>query len=900
MPFDGRVLFAAKYCNWAGYFKVFLIITLVFQISLSMGAYSPVFAQAKKSDFRLSKVVVPESYKIYIEPDIENKQFSGSVSIFAQVNKSIDKIVLNANQLEIAEPEISKVSPVHGEWLKPELKFDKKSQRVILQLKQKLKKGRHELRMKFAGKLNDKLVGFYYSSSKSKDGKPIHIASTQMEPTDARRVFPCFDEPDFKATFKISIGVDKGQVAISNAPVKFIKEDQRNNKVIYNFDETPKMSTYLVALVVGPFQSTEAVTVNGVKVKIWATPGQKDQCVFAESVVKKLLPYFEEYFGVKYPAKKLDLIAIPDFGPGAMENLGAITFRETRLLVDPKTASTQTKQSVASVVAHEMAHMWFGDLVTMKWWDDLWLNEAFATWMSVKAVDYFKPEWKPWDSFVSERAYSLGTDALKSTRSIYSPVNNPVEAEEMFDEITYEKGASVLRMLENYLGENTYKKGIQNYISEHQFSNAEGQDLWKALGKASGKPVLKIMRNWVSTPGYPVVSIKNSNGSNKFKIEQRRFLLSSGKKDNSKWQIPVTFKYLKDGTTKETLFSANSSSIKLDQDKGPILVNANASGYFRVKYESANLAAIAKLMDSKLDAKERYQLLSDAWAMVEAGNLPISKFLDLTGYYKNENDPTVVGLLIERLYHLERFIDDNKLRKKFSGFVRDRLVTLTKELGWSASSDESDLKQILRGRVLLAMGTIGQDQETIATARDKFSIYAEDNKALNANLYDAIVGIVAYNGDARDYETLLNLWRESSSQDSKIRNLMALGDFRNPSLQRRTLKLSLTNQVKTQDAPHLIKHILETTDGRQKGWKFVKKNWSEMEKKFPVHLFPRVIKGTKSFVTQDSARELDEFLANHPIKAGSRISAKVLETVKLNARVNDKSGKELTAYLEKF
>lgn len=897
-------------------FRPALAISLLLSLSagLSPGpaalncVFSGSMAMAQTSESqefsRLDRSVIPESYRIFIEPDLENRQFSGEETIFVDVEKACDRIVLNQKELEIAEPEICRVGDSHGDWLKPEIEIDEKGDRLILKLKEKLRKGKYELRMKFAGKLNDKLVGFYYSSAKDRDGEAIALASTQMEPTDARRVFPCFDEPDMKAKFKISLSVDEKLTAISNAPLKFVKEDKRAGKHIYTFEETPRMSTYLVALIVGPLEATEAVTVNGVKIRVWATRGKKEECLYARGVAEKLLPFFEDYFGVKYPEKKLDLIAIPDFGPGAMENLGAVTFRETRLLVDDKT-STSARQSVASVVAHEMAHMWFGDLVTMKWWDDLWLNEAFATWMSVKAVDFYMPEWKVWDSFVAERSYALGTDALDSTRPIYAPVKDPAEAEEMFDEITYEKGASVLRMIETYLGEETYKKGIQAYIREFQFKNASGSDLWSALSKASGKPVGKIMEGWVETPGYPLVSIKSQG--DKYKLEQDRFLLLGGK-SQSTWQIPINFKTFEEGDSaripeKGYLMTGRRTSISA---ASPLLVNANADGYFRTYYEPELMKELlSESVIQKLNSRERYQLLSDSWALTEAGKQPVTSYLNLTALYKKEEDPTVASLLIRQLHHLEHFLPEGDseaeaVRERYAAFVRDRLSATAEKLGWDAREKDSDLTQILRSRLLAALGTIGQDKEVIEEARKRFSVYLSDPSQLNPNLYGAIVGIAAYNGDARDYEALLECWRNSQSAEAKIRNLMALADFRNPSLQGRTLKLSLTDEVKSQDAPHLVTHLISTTAGRYRGWDFVKANWKTMEERFPVHLFPRVIKGTTSFVTGRDAEELASFLDEHPIRAGRRVAAKVLERVKLNAMVNERSSKELIAWLKAF
>ncbi|MBZ0188499.1 MAG: ERAP1-like C-terminal domain-containing protein [Candidatus Obscuribacterales bacterium] len=852
-------------------------------------------------DFRLPKGIIPSAYKIFIEPDLENKQFSGEESVFFVVEKPVDEIILNANQLEIADAELTSVSRGHGEWLSPEIVIDEKRQIVRFRFKKKLKADKYELRLKFAGQLSDKLVGFYYSSYKDDSGKIRPIACTQMEPTDARRVFPCFDEPFYKATFKITLSIDPELTAISNAPVKFVKEDKRRNKKQYTFEETPRMSTYLVAMIVGPFEATESKEINGVRLRTWTMEGKTDQGQFGLHVAEKLLPYFETYFGVKYPLNKLDLIAIPDFGPGAMENLGAITFRETRLLVDEKTASTSAKQDVANVVAHEMAHMWFGDLVTMQWWDDLWLNEAFASWMAVKAVDYFKPEWRVWDSFTSERATAMSSDALNSTRSIFAPVKSPRDAEEMFDEITYEKGASVLLMLEKYLGEEVYRKGIERYIKKHKFKNASTGHLWQALAEQSGKPVGKIMESWIFAPGYPLVTVNEKNDKLSFSQKRFRLLKSEADLDDTVWQIPLTARRTgknEIAPLKHLLCDRKGTIDAIAGGDSPLLVNAGSAGYYRVKYPLPVLKNLAKNTNG-LSVAERYQILSDTWALFQSGDIPISFYLSMTADYKNDNDPNVIGLLISQFRHLDLFVKESS-RIRFAVFVRDRLAPLKERLGWQSAEGESDLDQLLRCKVLTAMGTLGQDTATISEARELFAKYETDESSLNPNLYDAIVTIVAYNGGPEDYERLLACFKNAGTAESKVRNLTSLADFRQELLLQKTLVLSLSQDVRIQDAPHLVRDLLSTSAGRHVGWSFVKKHWQAMEERFPVHLFPRVIKGAGSLVSIDDMQDVRAFLENHPIASGKRIALKVVERVKLNAAVNETSGKELEKWLAEF
>ncbi|QQR58468.1 MAG: M1 family metallopeptidase [Candidatus Melainabacteria bacterium] len=876
-------------------------------------------AEAGKNNdaIRLPRTVMPTSYKLYFEPDLENKQFSGEETIFVDVQSPVKEVLLNANDLEVSEGEIAQVKKGkgHGAWAESTIEQDKEKQLVRFKFKKTIAPGSYEFHVKFAGKLNDKMAGFYYSSSTDAAGNKMALATTQMEPTDARRVFPCFDEPDFKATFNITLATPPDLVAISNAPLKFKRTDPRTQKTQYTFEETPLMSTYLVALIVGPFEATDSQIVNNVEIKTWAVKGKKEQALYGRDTAIKLLPFFEDYFGTPYPMKKLDLIAIPDFSSGAMENLGAITFRESRLLLDPKTASVTTKQGVAMVVAHEMAHMWFGDLVTMKWWDDLWLNEAFASWMEPKALDFLQPDWKPWDSFVSDKGTAMETDALYASRPIYAKVNNPEDAEQMFDEITYEKGASVLRMLERYVGEDVYKKGIQNYIAKFKFKNATTDDLWNSIQEVSGSPVSKIMKEWVYSAGYPLVEVE-FKGSEDIKLSQRPFRLLDAAKAQSKttsgdaakahvWQIPVSYRQLaEDQSARATkrathIMDTVQEDLAVASNKSPFVVNVHSDGYYRVSYPKEALKSLSALAQKELTVPERYSLLSDSFALVEAGKLPCADYLDLTAGYKDETDPTVMGLLINHLAQINLFIKDAD-RANFAALVRDRLSGCEKRLGWQKKDGESDLTQILRGDVLDALGTIGESQAVITKAREMFGAYCNNPESINPDLNDTIAGVIAYNGTKEDYDTLFKLYKEAKTPEAKLRNLMSLSVFRQPDLIKRTLDLALTDDVKTQDAPHLVQKSLRSVAGRQIAWQYIKDNWTKMNERYPSKLFIRIVRGATSIVEPKMVDDMTQFLSTHPVHSGDRVIAKVIERGRINAAFNTAIAADLSTWLSKY
>jgi puromycin-sensitive aminopeptidase len=481
------------------------------------------------SSIRLPETVVPEHYAITLRPDITNASFSGDEVIDVKVKAPVSEILINAAELTLSQVF---VTDSFGTTLRGQVSMDEPNERAVIKFDGVVGKGKWKLHISFNGVLNDKLHGFYRSVYKDAAGAEHVIASTQFEPNDARRAFPCFDEPSFKATFGITLEVDEHLTAISNGPV--IGEVKlAGGKKAVTFKDTMKMSTYIVAFVVGEFERTEAINVNGTEVRVYHIPGKAELATFALKAAQFSLTWYERYFGIKYPGDKLDMIGIPDFAFGAMENLGCVTFRETALLVNEKTGTIGELSRVAEVVAHEIAHMWFGDLVTMKWWNGLWLNEAFATFMATKVEDAFRKEWKRWDSFGIERAAAFRTDGLVATRPIEAVVTHPSQALGMIDVITYRKGCSVLRQLEQFIGEEAFRKGIAHYLRKHSYGNAETTDLWDAIDTATDKPVREIMNSWIFQPGYPVISVSESAVSGCVTLSQAPFKYLAEKADAS-------------------------------------------------------------------------------------------------------------------------------------------------------------------------------------------------------------------------------------------------------------------------------------------------------------------------------------------------------------------------------
>src|ERR1700676_694051 len=486
-------------------------------------------------DYRLPKNVTPRRYDIRLTPDLTAFTFQGEVSVAIVVNETTDDVVLNALELEIDKVTAERA----GKSLGAKAEMEPAKERAHLRFAEKLSAGEWTLKIAFRGILNDKLHGFYRSQYQDAAGKTHVAATTQFESTDARRAFPCWDEPELKASYKVTLVIDENLAAISNGGQEMEKKLAGGKKGVV-FKETIPMSTYLVAFIIGEFDATAPVDA-GTPLRIVYVPGKGNLTNFAKEIGAFSLKYFANYYGLPYPGDKVDLIAIPDFASGAMENLGAITFRETALLVDEKTASRGELERVADVVSHENAHMWFGDLVTMKWWNGIWLNEAFATFMEMLAVDAWKPHWKRWESFGVSRGAAMAIDALKSTRSIEYTVLSPEDCRSMFDVLTYEKGAAVLRMLEQYLGAEEFRKGIAAYLRKHQYANAETGDLWDALELASGEPVRKLMDSWIFQPGFPMVEATLGADGRSLVVRQRRFfyLPESAAGQDQVWHVPV-------------------------------------------------------------------------------------------------------------------------------------------------------------------------------------------------------------------------------------------------------------------------------------------------------------------------------------------------------------------------
>ena len=842
--------------------------------------------------YRLPRHIIPTKYDLRLEPDIASATFHGQETVSLTVLQTTTTIVLNAADLAVNS---AVIEGQQGQRQQATIELDESLQRCRLTLSQPITPGEWRLHLSFEGTLNDKLRGFYRSTYKDQTGAVQTIAATQFEATDARRAFPCWDEPDFKAVFATTLVIDKGLTAVSNGLLA--SETAEGEKKALRFADTMKMSTYLVAFVIGRIDATTPTFVGRTPVRLWAVPGKAHLTRFGQDIAAASLQFFETYYGIPYPGDKLDLLAIPDFASGAMENLGAITFRETALLVDQRTGTHGELERVADVVAHENAHMWFGDLVTMSWWNGLWLNEAFATFMEMLAVDDWKPEWKRWDTFSVSRAAAFSVDGLHSTRPIEYPVRAPKDADAMFDVLTYEKGASVLRMLEQHIGPTVFRDGVRDYLRKHAYANADTKDLWVSLGKAANQPVTDLMDGWIFQPGYPLVTAE-INGHNELALTQQRFTYLPDPSPGI-WHVPIQLRAVTDQQQETTrvLLTDTKTKVALSTNTTYAVINEGGHGFYRVRYGPALLNRLLNTGLDKLAAIERFNLVNDAWATTVAGLMPITDYLDLTGQFIGDRDKNVWAILIDSFAFLNRIIEPAD-RPALEAFVRTRVGPVAAEVGWTGKPDESDLMRQLRSELIGALGRLGNDPGTQARAGELYSISRKDPAVVDPNLVPALVSIMAFTGDVARYEEFFERFRKASTPQEERRYLFSLAAFQQPALLDRTLSMTLNGEIRVQDAPFMVSAVMSNVYGRKQGWAFVKTNWDQMDRRFPKQGLRRMCGGITGLCTPELEQDVRGFFASRKIDLGGKTLEQYLEQLRIAVAFREQNSRDLRQYLQ--
>ena len=822
---------------------------------------------------RLPEVAAPENYKLSFAPDLDKATFEGAETISIRVLKPTSEITLNAVDIDFHEVTITS----GGSTQKAKVTPDKDKEMVVLAVEKALSAGPATVHITYSGILNSEMRGFYLG----KDDQGRKYAATQFEATDTRRAFPSFDEPGYKATFDITAVADKGEVAIANSKVSSDTPGPGDRHTV-RFATTPRMSPYLAALVVGNFEYIEGEA-DGIPIRVYSTPGKKEMGKFALETAEHVLSYYDKYFNIKYPYGKLDLIGIPDFSAGAMENTGCITFREVILLIDEKQGSVDLKKTIASVIAHEMAHQWFGDLVTMKWWDDIWLNEGFATWMSSKPIQAWKPEWNFNLDDVSGTGGTLNTDSLANTRPIQQAAETPGQIMELFDGIAYGKAASVLRMLEAYLGEETFRAGVNAYIQKHQYANATAHDFWEAQAKTSKKPVDVIMPTFVKQAGVPIIDLKSqcSGNSTKVTLEQRRYYFDREKfqaANDQIWQVPLCTKS-SSGAQKCELLTKKEETFTLPGCSTWVLANAGATGYYRAGYQPDAVRALANDAESKLTPAERIALQTDIWASVRVGREPVGDYLALVQGLGSDRNRAVLDDVLFRLNFIGRYLVTENDRESYRAWLRGYLSPILKDVGWEPKAGESDEQRTLRSRLFNALGYDARDPEVLAQARKIADKALEDPSSVDRQIAGGAMALAALNGGEDFYGRLMTALKNPKSPEEYYMYLFTLPQFSDPKLLQRTLDYAISPDVRSQDALGVVTSVMGNPEGQKLAWDFVLAHWDAVQKVGGPFASAQVVGSTSSFCDANMREQVVEFYSAHKVESAERTYRQSIERI---------------------
>jgi aminopeptidase N/puromycin-sensitive aminopeptidase len=806
---------------------------------------------------RLPQDARPEHYQLAISADIKAKTFTGEETIALRLAKPSSQIVLNSLDLEITSAEIRNQTA--------QVTYDHAAEIARLTFPKPVKAGAASLYLKFKATLGDHLRGFYLSKTARRS-----YAVTQFEGTYARMMFPCFDEPSFKATFDITVELDKDDTAISNGRIMEDKPAGAGRHTL-KFSTSPRMSTYLVALAIGDWQCLSAPSGkerDAVEIRVCAVPEKKEQVRFALEVAQHSVEFYNKWFGIRYPFEKLDLLAIPDYEWGGMENAGSIFFRDSALLQDEATASVSGRRGRATVVAHEIAHQWFGDYVTAAWWDDIWLNEGFATWMETKPVAAWHPEWQLEDDETSSAQGVISTDSLGATRAIHGNPKTPDDIKEMFDGITYEKGAAVLSMLEAYVGPGAFRRASADYLRAHANGNATSADFWQAVTRTSGKPVDKIMPTFVMQPGVPMLSLNASCVSNETRIdvEQKQFFLSptAAKDSTALWQIPLC---IKGGAC--TLVTARRQSFSQRGCSEGTYGNRDAKGYYRVSYSPENLRALAATAESNLNPPERIALIEDTWAMARAGKATIGRFLDLAQALKAETDRTSVSLLAAHLRYLGDSLVSQDQRPAYLDFLRKQFRPLAVQLGWEPRSSDTEEQKGLRANLLGILGDAG-DPAAVSAALQLTGRRLTAASSVDGTLARAALSVAARNGDAKLYDGFTSAYVGAKDADESELYLYLLADFRDPELLRRTVALIDSGQVREQEYPHLFSALLGNPASRDAAWTYLKTHWDTLSVQITSFGGAGAVAALGDFCSAVERDDVTRFFETHQVPGAER------------------------------
>ncbi|HUM13942.1 MAG TPA: M1 family aminopeptidase [Myxococcaceae bacterium] len=837
-------------------------------------------------NFRLSRDVLPRRTQATLALDLDARTFTGDAELTLSVEQPVRSIVLHAVELQVSDAEVQAA----GRVFRASVQVRPVSETVVLELDAELPKGEARLILRWNGRFTDGLRGLYLAGS---------VAATQFEAADARRVFPCFDEPAFKCTWALTVKVPPKLVALSNGRALAEELDGPHRRV--RFAETEVLPSYLVALVVGPLVSSAEEMAAGVPVRTWCLEEKRALLGFGQQTALAVLPMLQDYFGLPYAFGKLDQVGIPDFEAGAMENAGLITYRELALLLDPATAPLSVQKRVAEVVTHELAHQWFGNWVTMVWWDDLWLNEAFATWMAYKIVDRWRPDWRVWLDFDAGKATALHLDALRSTHPIRGTVANAAEATESFDAITYEKGGAVLRMIEGFLGEDPFRAGIRDYMRKHARANAVADDLWGALARASKAPVVELANAWIRQSGYPVVSV--TLDGHRARFSQERFFSEPGLSGPETWPVPLVLAWGDDRGrhTRTFLMEGRTGEATLEAAGTVRWLNANAgsTGFYRAAYSAELLAALGKSLGA-LQPAERIGLLADQWALVRAGRARIADFLDLVLAFEDEGDHAVLDDLVGRLGYVEARLVDGEDVERLRRLVERLFLPRFRAMGWDPVAGETDQDRLRRAALLRAVAGVARARSVLTEAGPRVDrVLNGQRTALDPNLVDTAAAVAARDGDLDLFDRFRAAFPREADPAVKRRYLIALTAFEKPGPVERAQATMFDPVVPLQDFHSFVHGLLANRAAREGSWKLLRDRWPTVIEKTaqaPM-LLRRVVEALGNLRERRHLDEARAFLEAHPVPEAQQAIAQTLERLAQDVALRERLVPEVSVWL---
>ena len=843
---------------------------------------------------KLPKSIVPLRYAIRIEPSIGKAMLRGSETIEIEVRAAVREIVLNSLNLEIDKATLNSGKPVA---LTPQL--DAEKQTLTFALAEELPPGKYTLALEYHGKLTEQTEGLYLTRYQVGAADKFAL-TTQFEATDARRMFPCWDEPVFRAVFQLTAVVPEKHTAISNMPAESETKLGKGLKAVV-FAPSPSMVSYLVAFSAGEFDVLRDEA-DGISLGVYFTEGKREQARYAMEATKLIVPFYNEYFGVKYPLPKLDQISFANTAAGGMENWGFIIYSDTAFLFDPKTSGHAAKERAFEVIAHEIAHQWFGDLVTMAWWDNLWLNEGFASWLGTKATDHFNPDWNTWTRAAGEKEFAMALDARATTHPIQQPVTNEAQAGDAFDEITYQKGQSFIRMLESWLGEEKFRDGIRRYMARHKFGNTTTADLWIALAEVSGKPVREFAAGWTEQPGFPVVKVQ-SFSSEKIQFTQERFSLTSrsepprqtsgipgletpveSKKDALSWRIPIVYRVFPDKEERHLLLDQNTASAGPFEPGFVLKANLGDTGYFRVQYDDTffqRLISFSKL----LSESDRLNLLNDTWALVEAGRVPAASYLELATKLAGDNSYAVIAKIVDSVWFIDGLSRGRTGRESFRKWARDLLQPQLDKLGWDAKPGEKPLDDLRRNAVIRTLGGFG-DEAVLGEARKRF---IEKPETLTGDLRDNVWWLVGRNADEMIYEQLHEAAKKTDSVEQKRSLYGALAAAHDPALIQKTLAISLADELPPQHAARLVHRIAGGSEQPELAWEFARQHITELIAKLSSFRANDYVADIfENFADSARAEELETWAKQNLPPDAAPATAKAADAIRFKAALKDR------------